>query len=304
MIILKNREQSDLIRALRILDRRMKLSNESSQYLYSQEKGLEGEVRFDSYVETYLSGECLVLNDLLLSIRSSTIQLDSVIITQDTVYLYEIKNYKGEYQINAGRLMTINGQEVNHPLTQLNKSLVKIRQLLDDLNIQMEVKGAVIFVEPTFYLFNVEYSKSYIFPAQIEIHFKTMQSKLKKLSKTHHFLAQKLLDHQINSAPYQKQVPVYSYSDLRKGTCCPGCTEMSLQFTQRNGWCKRCQRWYTKTEIILYNVNDYRFLFPELKVTSSNIVDWCAQEISGYQIRRTLNSHFKKIGTTSNCYYE
>ncbi|MDZ7834555.1 MAG: nuclease-related domain-containing protein [Alkalibacterium sp.] len=99
METVKARTQPELLTLLKHLDKRMALPVKARQHIISMEKGYEGEKRFDSLLETFVEAEVLVLNDLLLTISDQSVQIDSLVITPETAYLYEIKNYKGDYQM-------------------------------------------------------------------------------------------------------------------------------------------------------------------------------------------------------------
>ncbi|WP_408009949.1 nuclease-related domain-containing protein [Pseudalkalibacillus sp. A8] len=54
------------------------------------EKGFQGEVRFDERIAPILNGR-LVLNDLLLEHHNTQFQIDSLVISLKTNYLFEVK---------------------------------------------------------------------------------------------------------------------------------------------------------------------------------------------------------------------
>ncbi|OJF90963.1 nuclease-related domain-containing protein [Alkalibacterium sp. 20] len=204
MHLLKIRQKSQLLHGLQLLDQRMNLSDQDKQYLYNLEKGLEGEELFDAYVKKYLYGEVIILNDLLLTIRGTTIQLDTLMITTEGVRIYEVKNYKGSYEMQSGRLVTISGQEISNPLSQLNRSLIKLRHLFNEWEVSETVDGVVAFVEPSFYLYNADPADPFVFPSQLALHFLTFNKNMTRLSKSQHFLAKKLIQANQTSASHEK----------------------------------------------------------------------------------------------------
>lgn len=303
MQVLKSRQKSQLLSTLQLLEKRTHLSDEDGQYLYSMEKGLEGEELFDTQVKKYLKGAVVVLNDLLLTIKGTTIQLDSLMITERGVMVYEIKNYKGGYDLQSGKLLKINGQEILNPLSQLNRSLVKLRQLLNDWNIDEKVEGAVMFVEPSFHLYNADPSDPFIFPTQIQDHFSSANDKMNRLSKTHHLLADKFLTLNQMEAPYQKQLPVFDYPSLKKGLACHSCGGFNLERTQRSCLCKDCALKVSLEATLLKNIEDLLTLFPDEKLTTALIYDWCGGALNFRRIRRTLKNNYTAMGKTTGTYY-
>ena len=94
MKIMKERTMPHLLRVMRQLDKRQALTNEDRQYIVNLEKGYQGECYFDNVLKEEVKGDVVVLNDLLLSVNRTHTQIDSLIITGSTIYLYEIKNYE------------------------------------------------------------------------------------------------------------------------------------------------------------------------------------------------------------------
>jgi len=303
-VILKRREKNKLHLGLLALDKRMELPDGDRNYLMNLEKGFEGEERFDDYVKTYLKKEVIVLNDLLLISRGNTFQVDSLLITSDTLYIYEIKNYKGNYQMNAGQLVTLTGQEINSPLNQISRSKTLMKQLLKDLGYSLKVEASVIFVNPTFYLYQANAADPFIFPVQIDSHFQDMNRSLAALSKEHHLLAKKLVKEHRESVPYQRKLADFDYRKLKKDIYCMTCGERQVTLTRKKSCCNRCQSKQPMEKTILEHIDEYRLLFPEAKMTVQSLHEWCGRKIGPRRLRTVCAEHFKKVGTTSNAYYE
>ncbi|WP_369384695.1 nuclease-related domain-containing protein [Halalkalibacter akibai] len=81
----------------------MKLSSKDRLHYLNFKKGYEGEKVFDLLVDT-LECECLLLHDLLLKLNNTLFQIDTMVILQDAVYLFEIKNYEGDFYYESDRL--------------------------------------------------------------------------------------------------------------------------------------------------------------------------------------------------------
>ena len=73
------------------------ISRENQNYI-NLEKGYEGERNFEVLLEHHLS-EGLILNDLLLEKNNTLFQIDSLLISQNSIYLFEVKNYEGDFYI-------------------------------------------------------------------------------------------------------------------------------------------------------------------------------------------------------------
>lgn len=304
MKIAKAREKSKLLMGLEFLNRRILLTEKDKRLLLNLEKGFDGEIEFDKRIETYLNNEMIVLNDLLLVNNGMTFQMDSLIITSETIYIYEVKNYSGNYLMNSGELMTSNGIEVNNPLLQRARIEHNIFSLLKEWGLQYKVEVNVLFINSAFTLYQARIEDPIILPTQIKSHLLEINNTSKLLTKNNHFLANKLIRLHDSSLPFQKQLPIYTYDHCKKGLSCSKCGSFDLILSQRSSLCKDCDQENSVEEVILKNIEEFMFLFPEKKVTTQVVVDWCGDKISVQRIRKILKDHFTVIGLNKSTYYE
>jgi len=85
MLLLKDRTEWDELKVLRLLNSRMILPADKRNRLANREKGFQGEKRFDQ-LTTELELDMTVLNDLCLEYNHSIFQIDTLIISQKTIY--------------------------------------------------------------------------------------------------------------------------------------------------------------------------------------------------------------------------
>ncbi|WP_423190127.1 nuclease-related domain-containing protein [Alkalibacterium sp. f15] len=304
MKVIKEREKSKLLLGLNYLDKRIKLGDPDKRHLLNLEKGFIGEELFDSAVKQYLNGEALVLNDLLIESKGTTFQIDSLVVTSDTIYLYEIKNYKGNFQMNSGQLYYTSGQEITNPLIQLNRTRELLRQLLKELESRLKIEANVVFINDSFTLYNAKIEDPFIFPTQLKEHFKELSSRSRGLKKDHHYLARKLVSFHKDDLPYQKQLPFYNLEDFTKGVSCFHCGSFDLIVTQRSCYCKSCYKQMSIEDLVTESVKELKFLFPNQKLTTSFVDEWCGSSVNYRKIRKILQNDFMVSGTTSGTYYE
>ncbi len=304
MEILKEREQSHLLKGLIYLDKRIDLNETDKRYLVNLQKGFKGERCFDDIVKTILDKEMIVLNDLLLVSNGTTFQVDSIIITSNTLYLFEIKNYSGKYIRNSDGLSTIQGQDVANPMIQLSRMESFINQLLKEWNSTSKVEANVVFVNPLFSLYNAKIDDPILMPNQIEEYLLKINSRSRMLTKEQHYLANRFRKLENSGMPMQKQLPYYNYEELKKGLSCKNCGSFELLITQRSCYCKSCFFKSSVGEVILNNIEEMQFLFPELKLTTTNVNNWCGEVVHFRKIRKILKDHYIAAGETSGRVYE
>jgi len=303
VLILKPRQVSDELMLLRILNARMKLAEKDKQNYLNLEKGFEGELKFDALMAN-LQQERLILNDMLLERNTTKFQIDSLHITQATVFHFEVKNFEGDYYIEKDRFYTYSGKEILNPLFQLRRSETLIRQLLQHLGYSFQVESYLIFANPSFTLYQAPKDPSIIFPTQLQrFLLKMNRVSSSNLNTRHSKLAEQLLAiHQVDD-PY-KRLPAYSFRGVRKGMCCGNCGSFDFSVGKQIIVCEVCGKKEAVEQAVIRAILEYKLLFPNSKLTSIVVYDWC-NIFSLKTIRRVLGNNFKQTGQNKGiCYGE
>lgn len=304
MKVLKEREESKLLRGLNLLDRRSELNESDKRYLINLQKGYNGERFFDERVRKVMDKEVIILNDLLLRNKGMSFQIDSMILTSDTLFVFEIKNFSGKYIRNSDGFSTIKGYEVANPLIQLNRIESFVHQLLNEWRVTMKVEASVLFVEPSFSLYQARVEDPIVLPNQVEEYLEMINRKSKMLTKEQYYLANKFIKLHETELPTERQLPIYSYEDLKKGLACKSCGSFNMLITQRACYCKACFHKSSVEEVIMDNIEEMQFLFPELKITTTTVSEWCGNPVHFRKVREVLKDNFIAVGATSDRVYE
>ena len=67
--------------------------------------------------------------------------------------------------------------------------------------------------------------------------------------------------------------------------------------------CARCGLEEGDKAAIMRSVEEYKFLFPDRKVTTNTIYEWCGMNGPSKKVRRVLLDHYKRIGHGKSSYY-
>jgi len=133
-LIYKNREKPESIRTMELLHKHNDLSGKDYSYYLNLKKGYEGEVQFDSIIEK-LTCDCLVLNDLLFKENNTVFQIDSLIITGESILMYEVKNYEGQFIYREDSLKVVaSNKPILNPMGQLNRAQTLYAGLMNRLD--------------------------------------------------------------------------------------------------------------------------------------------------------------------------
>ncbi|WP_409306100.1 NERD domain-containing protein [Peribacillus sp. SCS-155] len=280
----------------------MSLRNKDKQHYYNLKKGYEGELLFDSLTQN-LESEVFILNDLLFKLNQTVFQIDSLIITSETIYLFEVKNYEGDYYYDSDRLYKRPKTEISNPLNQLRRNESLLRQLLENLKFDMPISGSVVFINPEFTLYQAPINTPFIFPTQVRRYLKNLNSSPSHLNGKHKLLADKLISLHIKDSPY-KLLPSYDYELLRKGLTCEKCASFSVIDKEKFYICSHCGHEEGAENALMRSVKEFQLLFPDWSISTNIIHEWCNAAKSKKSIRRILRKNFKAVGVHQWTFYE
>ena len=170
---------------LKCIHPRMTLSPQENQNYINLEKGCEGERKFELLLEHHQLSECLIINDLLLEKNNTLFQIDSLIISPKKIYLFEVKNYEGDFYVEKDNWFTTTNIEIKNPLDQLKRSESLLRRLLQDLKLNFPIVSYVIFINPQFTLYQAPMNLPIILPTQLNHFIKKINITSSKLNESH-----------------------------------------------------------------------------------------------------------------------
>ncbi|PLT29566.1 nuclease-related domain-containing protein [Peribacillus deserti] len=301
-MLLKSRTESTELLILKSLHTRLNMPEKYKQQYFSLKKGYEGELLFDSLTEK-LDCECIILSDLLLKINNTMFQIDSLIIKSESIYLFEVKNFEGDYYYESDRFYMKPNVEINNPLNQLNRSESLLRQLLHNLGFNIPITASVVFINPEFTLYQTPLNKPFIFPTQVNRYFKKLNAISNKLDGKFKILAEQLISLHTKESPF-KHLPAYEYAHLQKGIACVECSSFSITVEGQKCICKKCGQAETVVSSVMRSVDEFILLFPEQKITTNIIHDWCNIIQSKKRIREILKKKLKIAGVHQWSFYE
>ncbi|MFP5106720.1 nuclease-related domain-containing protein [Neobacillus sp. C211] len=287
---------------LRILNKRIDQTVDEKKYYLYQEKGFEGEVQFDLLTEK-IQSECYILNDLLLNVNNTTFQLDTTIIFQKKISFFEVKNYEGDYCFRNGRFETLAEKEVKNPLDQLRRSKSLLRQLLQKHGYNLPIEGYVVYINPRFTLYQAPVNEPIIYPTQLDALMENLNAQPSKLTTQHKKIAEKLVSlHQMDSSFIQ--VPAYNFDQVKKGITCKECSSFSMFVQGKKIVCGDCRCEEVVESAVLRMVDEIKLLFPDRKITTNLVHEWCVLVESKKRISRILERNFKRVGVHNWTFYE
>lgn len=302
-MLIKGRTKSTTHLILESLYNRMTLSYGEKMEYQNQVKGFEGELQFDQLIN-HQNQTGLVMNDLLLNTKNTSYQMDSLLILNNHINIYEVKNYTGNYTFVDGVLTAESGHIIQNPLDQVNRKKAYLHNLLLNMGYQYTVSAYVAYVNPNFYIYLLSPNESILFHGQLSEHFQqlSLQSSKKLINRQNRKIAEYIIDqHNENFRP--NHLPDYSFHDMKKGITCSKCSSFHFSKTRSFRICTSCGDKEKINNAILRSIHEFQLLFPEMKITVENIVLWCGDLYNKYRVQRLLTRNFTLRGKGTSSYY-
>lgn len=300
-MVIKNRVERLVIVLFRHLNARMNLTYKDVNYYSNLIKGYEGEQKSDLWLKN-LTDEWLVLHDLLLEYNHSQFQIDTLIIAYQKIYILDVKNFEGDHYIEGGEWYKAPKKAIQDPVDQLNRCEILLRKLLQELKYNYPIESYLIFINPEFHLYYPTINTAIINPAQLNRFLKKLNLNPAKLDKRYFKLAEQLVSlHKVES-PYPL-LPKYNYDQLKKGILCPCCYAFFTDIIGDMLVCSNCGCKEDVQSAVLRCVREFKLLFPDRKITTNEIYDWCGGMKSKKAIRRILSLNFILIGHSKSSHY-
>ena len=118
--------------------------------------GKEGELQAKKLLNHYLNENDLLLNNVNISIHGRNTELDYVVINNNGVFIFEVKNFSGKlvgneddqywnkYKISRGNKEYI--KEIRNPIKQLKREIYLLKEYLKYYGVDLWIESYVLFV--------------------------------------------------------------------------------------------------------------------------------------------------------------
>lgn len=299
--IIKIRKEPTELKMLKRLNSRTSLSAKDKNNYHYLEKGFEGEKKFDAMIGNS-SEYLLIIPDLLFEYQNTTFQIDSLVIAKEEIYLFEIKNNERDHYFKDDNWYLISGKEIKNPLLQLKRSESLLRRLLQSLGYQLPIKSFLVFVNPHFFLYQAPMKAPIIFHPQLKHFIDDLKAKSLKLTDRHENIAKKLLSLHIEETSFH-HIPEYAFEQLKKGITCIKCSSFMKALNLKELACEKCGTKERSEMAILRSIDEFHLLFPDRKITTNGIYEWCEIIHSKKMIRRILSENYTLQGHGRSAHY-
>lgn len=278
-----------------ILLRRKDLLSTAEQQYNRQYKGLIGERMLATSFKKINNEKALPLYGLLFTANETEFQIDCLLLTNEAIFLLEVKNYTGNYYIKDNKIYFLQtNKEITSPFLQLERSAFLFNKLLEQLQVTIEVRPYIAFVNNSFTLYQAPPHLPIIFPTQIKRFIQKTNANNTPLTNQTKSLAQLLISHHQKKSAYE-QLPSYKFDELNRGVFCAICRKQLYRKNKLYFTCTTCDTLVHIDFIILHATAEYHTLFPTRSITTKHINDWCDKAFSNNTVRNVLQNNLKTI---------
>lgn len=268
----------------------------------NEEKGHEGEQHFAELLHHHVDRRFLSMYNVLLEHRGTVIEIDCLLLFQNQLFLFEVKNYRGEFKWHADYLYAYHSKkQYRNPTHQLQRTEIILREILSTLDATYQIHSYVIFVHPTFTLYHAERDTPVILPTNIQAFLSRFQQIPDKLTPQHEHLLRQLETLRLPVSPYTKH-PDVSYNQLKKDLFCQQCRR-SMESDRRKISCATCAYSESTDSSLLRHIIEFELLFPDELITTGVISEWIGGKLSKTTLRRVMNHYMQAIPNGKYTHY-
>ncbi|QPC47848.1 nuclease-related domain-containing protein [Mangrovibacillus cuniculi] len=296
-MILKKRVESEELVIHNYLCNRINFSLTDTQRHQRLKDGYHGELLFDSFTSK-ITCEHVIIQDLLLSWNNTLFQIDTLLVLPSLLYVYEVKNFKEDYIYGDKHLIKLPHFEVQNPLHQVQKSETLLQHLVKSMGHRPVVNSKVVFVNPSFFMYQTPQSLPFLFNSQLKKHIQSISSSTSSLTPKDNQLVNSIMDTHIPKYP-NPTIPKYSFESINKGARCIKCGSIDTLFNGKSVVCTSCGGKMNLEKTILKNAEEFTILFPNIDLTTVNLQRFCRIFTCKRTIRNVLAKYFDQLDNTN-----
>ncbi|UTH13361.1 nuclease-related domain-containing protein [Macrococcus equipercicus] len=273
----------------RLLQERFHFSDDTAARCDKLLKGEYGETRVDELLSCFFDGfDGIYISDLRLNIDFQQVQVDSLIVLDDCVLVFEVKNLSFDLHAADGLFYMMSGE----PFTALNDQLARLKKLLRAYVAQFDP-----YIDVIVYPFFINDSQC--------IHGMLLRGDVLATSNFALVLAKyrrrfnwrstvPLVNHLMKrSVPnnFDKKMDI-DYSKVTKGTYCSVCYNKVERISQRKFQCLKCNTDISTAAVISNGVKEISRIWPDKPITTKLVTDWLGESIDKRTIQRVLSKNY------------
>ncbi len=273
---------------MEVLSIRAGLTEQEEKTMKRLRRGYEGEKLYDQILDEVGHESLSIFRDIWIRADKSLTQIDSLIVSDESVIINEIKNYSGQYRYDNNNWYIGKIQISDDPLIQSKRAASKLIKIFRENNMNVQVEVKAVFPDPYFILStNDEQAKTQIVKRdRLKYYFRTL-NELPGWQKSPQIIAL-LESYRVIEPAHPVQA---DFERLTPGRYCLSCGTFNLKSHRSYTICKECGHRAANKDHVLRAVRDFQILFNEQSATTTGIQKLLSHEISNTTIKRYLRQY-------------
>ena len=290
-----------------LLARHKNLSSKIRRGISLTEIGNKGESHVVKILKEFGSKHWIYLQNVWLD-KNGRYESDIIVITNVGIYIFEVKNYEGNFVYDNGDCKINNYDLTENCIAQTNRAYKKMQSICSDTFIKAKTHGAIIFIG--------EYNP-------VEIKSPISNIKVVKRSGLKSYIQQMIEEErnfherQIDIDSLMQQLNKYcipdpfrfnplsdeEFTNIRTGICCSRCQNFSLDITGEHYFRCECGMEESLEEAVIRTICEYGSLRYDKNLVVTKLLDFINHQTSLSNLYRILNKHFARINPKSRSGY-
>lgn len=279
------------------LSGRSELTKQQQKDYWSTKQGHVGEAEF---VELLLKWDhVIILWDLTLVTDMKTSQFDVVVIYKGRIIHYDVKNYKGHYKLENGKLYSNADHLVTNPETQLLQAHRVLQWYAKQVGYTVE--SYIVNINVDFHLSSKDDDTRWLSRGRLMQHL-TQYNASNVWLDNDQAVGEYLLQHHQPLKHLQQPVRIEGQV-IASGIKCVKCKQVMHETirSKKKVTCCYCGEVLPIHQLITENLKELYYLNNH-SITLNDALKWCPG-FSRITLSRSLNKEFKKEGHTKGAKY-
>ncbi|MFC3419862.1 nuclease-related domain-containing protein [Salinicoccus hispanicus] len=289
---------------LELMEARGALSAEDQRKLEALEIGFAGECAFDDWMDRYGEEQWRVYRDIWIDAGGPT-QLDTMVVTESTVFIFDVKNYSGDYTYMNGR-WSVNGRPIiKDVFVQLKRSLEKVHLMLRQIDPVIQAEGSLVFINEHFsFRTEGELGAQVVMRHGLKKYLQTMDESGVTMRMPIDMLCSRIESFFIDNPYPPPACDDDTYFSLKKGVCCCSCGGFRHAVMRYYLKCLECGNQEAKERAVLRSICEYGVLRNDRNLKVRDIYFYLNKMISERHIQSILSKYFSAVARGRYASYE
>ena len=266
--------------------------------------GYAGECEFDDWLSSYGRPHWRIFKDIWIDAGGTT-QIDTLLVTGEGVYVFDVKNYSGALEYVDGKWFS-GGKRLNKDIfIQLKRSMEKVNLMHYRMGRPGGLHSSIVFI-------NEHNDVKIVDEVDVEVIMRNdIKRKIHKIADEENWNGSLDIEQVargvetfIIPCPYKpRELEDAEFERLRGGICCVKCSGFDVEVLRYHVQCG-CGHVESKEKAVLRTVCEYGVLRHDRELKLEEVYQFLGGVISKKHLSKVLRRYFKLISTGRHAKYE